>query len=300
MMSTLNPHDDRDALSALFDGELQGDAARFALKRLAHDPQWRESFSRWQLAGDAMRGRATAAAPLDFADGVAARLARESAATVVPIAMGERVAAGEHATVVASGSSAGALSRRRWLGGAALAASVAMAALFVGRPFSGGDVAPASTPIVADAPATTPVAAAPAAAEPAAAAPVLAASAVAVAVAEAPRRAAERRSRGQSQRAALRAQQRTTQVVAAAASSAAPPVVVATSAAPASADPFRPLPADTITARPWPRAALPNYPATGALTASSGASLASAPSFYPFEPRLDPSAAPSSDAGPQP
>ena len=80
MMSTLNPHDDRDALSALFDGELQGDAARFALKRLAHDPQWRESFSRWQLAGDAMRGHAIAAAPLDFADGVAARLARESAA----------------------------------------------------------------------------------------------------------------------------------------------------------------------------------------------------------------------------
>lgn len=294
MMSTLNPHDDRDALSALFDGELQGDAARFALKRLAHDPQWRESFSRWQLAGDAMRGRATAAAPLDFADGVAARLARESAATVVPIAMGER------ATVVASGSSVGASSRRRWLGGAALAASVAMAALFVGRPFSGGDAAPASTSIVADVPATTPTPAAPAAAEPAAAAPVLAASAVAVAVAEAPRRAAERRSRGQSQRAALRAQQRTTQVVAAAASNAAPPVVVATSAAPASGDPFRPLPADTITTRPWPRAALPNYPATGALTASSGGSQTAAPSFYPFEPRLDPSAAPSSDAGPQP
>ncbi|MDQ3270392.1 MAG: sigma-E factor negative regulatory protein, partial [Pseudomonadota bacterium] len=61
---------DRESLSALFDGELQGDAARFAYKRLARDVRWRQSCGNWQLAGDVLRGRATAPAPRGFAEGV--------------------------------------------------------------------------------------------------------------------------------------------------------------------------------------------------------------------------------------
>ena len=42
-MSTTQHHDaDRETLSALFDGELDDAATRFAVKRLDHDRQWRE------------------------------------------------------------------------------------------------------------------------------------------------------------------------------------------------------------------------------------------------------------------
>lgn len=291
MMSTLNPHDDRDALSALFDGELQGDAARFALKRLAHDPQWRESFSRWQLVGDALRGQATAAAPPDFAAGVAARLAREPGGAVVAGNFAGRAAASTRVDGTAASP------RRRWLGGAALAASVAMAALFVTLPFPAGDSIEAAAPAMASAPAAPQ--AAPDSAPPRSE-PLVAAGVAAVAVVDAPRRVAERRSRGQSQRAALRAQQPVA-AARAAASAPAEPALAAASAAPTPADPFRPQAGDGIATRPWPRAALPNYPATGALTASSGTSLA-APSFYPFEPRLHAAEAPPAEGstGPQP
>lgn len=295
MMSTLNPHDDRDALSALFDGELHGDAARFALKRLAHDGQWRETCSRWQLAGDALRGQANAAAPSGFADGVSARLARESApAPVVSIAEAAAAARRPVPAVVAA-------PRRRWIGGAALAASVAMAALFVTRPFSSGEPAALPPPVVAAGTAPAPVAT-PATAE---AAPVVPAASLAVAgavaVSDAPRRIAERRSRGQSQRAALRVQQRATgpAVVSAA---AAEPVPVASGTPATPVDPFRPQSSDAIVTRPWPRAALPNFPAAGTLTASAGSSVAS-PSFYPFEPRLQaegPQPGGADAAGPQP
>ena len=52
-----HPTSDREALSALFDGELVGDVARFALKRLDHDQDWRETCERWQRVGDALRGQ---------------------------------------------------------------------------------------------------------------------------------------------------------------------------------------------------------------------------------------------------
>ena len=54
---------DRESLSALFDGELHGDASRFALKRLGQDAEWRQACGNWQLAGDVLRGRGMAAAP---------------------------------------------------------------------------------------------------------------------------------------------------------------------------------------------------------------------------------------------
>ena len=113
-----HPHHDngRESLSALFDGELRDDAARFALKRLEHDHEWREACGRWQLAGDVLRGRADAMAPAGFADRVAGALQAS------PVG------------AVAGGRSAQAGYRRRWIGGAALAASVALAALLVPRP----------------------------------------------------------------------------------------------------------------------------------------------------------------------
>ena len=47
MNTTTHPASDLEALSALFDGELGGDAARFALKRLDHDREWRQACERW-------------------------------------------------------------------------------------------------------------------------------------------------------------------------------------------------------------------------------------------------------------
>ena len=122
----LHPRDDRETLSALFDGELAADAMRFALKRLDHDAVWRNTCGRWQLIGDALRGEATIAAPSDFASGVTRMLAAELQAARMALPVSETQAA-----LPAQG-----ISRRRWIGGAALAASVAMAAVLAIRPFS--------------------------------------------------------------------------------------------------------------------------------------------------------------------
>ena len=107
------PNDDRETLSALFDGELRGDAARFALKRLDHDRAWSESVSRWQLAGDVLRGRGDAAAPAGFAARVGSALAAEARLDAMPAA--------------AAGAGASRRTLGGWMPGAALAASVAVA-----------------------------------------------------------------------------------------------------------------------------------------------------------------------------
>ena len=52
-----HPTSDREALSALFDGELVGDVARFALKRLDHDQDWRGTCDRWRVIGESLRGQ---------------------------------------------------------------------------------------------------------------------------------------------------------------------------------------------------------------------------------------------------
>src|SRR4249919_1858243 len=104
----LHPREDREALSALFDGELPGDAIRFALRRLDHDAGWREACGRWQLIGDALRGEATSMAPPDFASGVMRLLAAEAAGGVT---------SPTSAHVVDAASPAA--SRRRWIGGGA-------------------------------------------------------------------------------------------------------------------------------------------------------------------------------------
>lgn len=257
-----------ESLSALFDGELKGDAARFAMKRLGHDKQWRQTCGNWQLLGDALRGQASSVAPGGFAARVAGAVSAEPTRVAVSAAVPS--------------------ARRRWIGGAALAASVAMVAMFVARPFSQdsstnpGSVAPAPTELTTvPTPITTPAAVVPA--SPDTASPIDAAAiAVAVAVAEVPRRAGDRRSRGQSQRAALRAPKRQTAAPAIASGATA---IAVSEPLHSPANPFRPQHAE-VASRPWPRAVLPGSPATGAFTASFGPGTASSPSFYPFEPRL--------------
>ncbi|MGJ7903499.1 sigma-E factor negative regulatory protein, partial [Lysobacter sp. 1R34A] len=138
MTSTTLHGDDRENLSALFDGELDGDAARFALKRLGHDVQWRDTCGRWQLCGDVLRGKVSGAAGHDFAGRVAAAIAAEAAM----LRSQEASLVGKAGTIVPRRAGG---SRRGWIGGA-LAASVAVAALFVARPFSNDSTGVAADP----------------------------------------------------------------------------------------------------------------------------------------------------------
>lgn len=283
---TANTYDnERETLSALFDGELNGDAARFALKRLGHDQQWRDAFGRWQLCGDVLRGQATAVANGDFAQRVASAIAHEpTAAQSMPKA------------TLFSG-------RRGWIGGA-LAASVAVAALFVARPLSNGSapVAPdAAQAQVAEASSALTNAGpeAPVTKTPLVPDPAVDLGTAAVAAAEVPRRAIERRSvRSQNQRAALRASARREPAAVAVAAAVAPApattalagdvlTTTANAAASANPNPFQPQPSEAA-ARPWPRAVLPQYSTEGGINASYGAA---SPSFYPFEPSMPQEAA---------
>lgn len=100
-------------LSALLDGELPADEARFLMRRLQHDSELNAQWERWQLLGDAMRGKALAPAPEGFADRVARAVAQEG-----------------NAHAATSRTRAGVL---RW-GGGALAAACAALAVFVAMP----------------------------------------------------------------------------------------------------------------------------------------------------------------------
>ncbi|MDN8657585.1 RseA family anti-sigma factor, partial [Stenotrophomonas indicatrix] len=104
----------RQQLSALVDGELGADEARFLVRRMEHDPELAGCQERWQLLGDVMRGQASLLAPAGFSAAVAAAIAAEPAPLAEPKRQARR-----------SGW-------RAW-GGGALAASVAAVALFVGR-----------------------------------------------------------------------------------------------------------------------------------------------------------------------
>lgn len=249
----------RQQLSALFDGELGIDEARFLQKRLEHDRALAGSWSRWQLAGDALRGQAAAAAPAGFAERVAAAVAAEPGL-----------------------AAAGARPKRHfWLPGAALAASVAALAMFMTR--QAPEVSAPATPQMEIASTTQPLAPAPLPATPAPEQPLAPAgaaqvAATAVAVAEVPRRAAERRSRAQQQRAA------TTRV----ARNEPAPRLVANAGAPsapvdASGNPFAPADAaGAIATRPWPRALLPE--AGNAFSVGYGRLQPTPSAFQQYEP----------------
>jgi negative regulator of sigma E activity len=254
-------------LSALFDGELALDEARFLERRLQHDDELAGCVSSWQLAGDILRGQPTAAAPAGFAAQVAAALAAE-ARQAAPATVARR-------------------SRSRWGSGAALAASVAAIALFMAR--QSPEALPVDTAAQIEIASTAPARPAPRPQSPApdAAAQLAAAT---VAVAEVPRRVAARRaasSRGQAQRAA------TTRVSRALDDAAAQPQLAVASAAPGAIDasainPFMPdATASTSGQRPWPRALLPN--AGAAFNVGYGnlqpTAMPADPAAHPFRPR---------------
>ncbi len=69
----------REQLSALLDGELDGDAARFLQRRLQHDDALVGQLVRWQLAGDILRTNARSGGEDDFANRVRAAIQREQA-----------------------------------------------------------------------------------------------------------------------------------------------------------------------------------------------------------------------------
>ncbi len=264
-------------LSALMDGDLPPDQARFLLRRMEHDTELTGCWERWQLCGDALRGQAQAPAPAGFADRIALAIAAEPA-----------------------GSAANATSLRtrsnlaKW-GGGALAASVAAIALFMVRQQVPDEAPSQATPAVANqSPAAASSTASP---EPAlqTAATVTAAS---VAVASVPRRQNDaRRSATRNQQTARNAAavRNAQQDRAVASSAAVPPAINTLTRAPVgtginNGDPRDPFSSvvqiSAPTARPWPRAVLPQYSSgSGAFNADYSTDRA-AQTFYPFEPRL--------------
>lgn len=250
----------RQQLSALIDGELSADEARFMLRRLEHDDALAGCHERWQLLGDVLRGQACAPAPADFASRVQTAVAAEPAPQAAP-AQETRERRGW----------------RRWGGSAALAASVAAIALFMTREQL-PDQAPAdpATPVFASQAELPP----PAAAVPPSpsGAAVVADAALAVAAVPAAATAARRPSATRTQQAARSVAARSVQPQRAVASQTplAPTV-------PASAT--RELPFGNVSglqAKPWPRSTLGSE---GALNASFSSPQPRA-AFYPFEPRL--------------
>jgi len=118
-----------EQLSALMDGELPPEQVRFLLRRLDADASLPTRWSRYHAARAALRRQGGAQLRADFADVVMQRLANE---TVVAVPRGGRVL--------------------RWLGGGAIAASVAVVALVMtARP---GSHEPTGGILVASVPAT--------------------------------------------------------------------------------------------------------------------------------------------------
>jgi len=250
----------RQQLSALIDGELPADEARFLLRRLQHDDELGGCQERWQLCADVLRGRATAPAPADFAARVRGAVAAEPAPQAPP-APGRRRAWG-------------------W-GSGAIAASVAVLALFVTRERL-PEQAPAAAPMPVIA-TTAQVPRAPLPADPDGDNAIGSAAAAApAAVLAASRRDAASRSVASATRvrqaARASAARRDIPPQVQVASVAAPQRETAVAAAPA-ANPF--AHPDTLQARPWPRSALAG--SDSALNASFG-NVQPQTTFYPFEP----------------
>ena len=255
----------RQQLSALVDGELAPDQALFLLRRLQHDVDLSERFERWQLCGDVLRGQVRRTAAPELAGRIAAAIAAAPAAEA-------------RATPVRSqaGSTRGP-AWTRWAGGAALAASVAAVAMFVGRPaVTDPAFAPAPALAVQALPATEAVLAQ-AAPQPLDLAPV---------------QQPQLQPRAVTPRSQSRAPAASTVAMATPRGRVRDQAALAEAVAQADGqlpatgvaldDPFAsPAP---LQARPWPRAALA-APSGRSYTAGF-ADPAATSSFYPFEPRL--------------
>ncbi|MGE8234324.1 MAG: sigma-E factor negative regulatory protein [Stenotrophomonas sp.] len=259
----------RQQLSALVDGELAADEARFMLRRLEHDSELSACQERWQVLGDVMRGQACAPAPLDFTARVRQAVDADARQN------GPIVAAPAQQRAARTGW-------RRWGGGAALAASVAAVALFMAREQLPETNAP--TPVIA-----TTAEVAPAPAQPSAptaadagnvAGLVAAAPAVAAAVTRRQDAAARRGSATRTQQAARAGTARLAEPQRAIASA---PVLPATPAL--RQDPFA-TGNGVLHARPWPRSTVAPSLSQGALNASFPAQEQGGATFYPFEPRM--------------
>jgi len=246
----------RQQLSALVDGELPADEARFLLRRLQHDDELAGCHERWQLCGDVLRGMASAPAPLDFAARVRQAMVAETVAPATP-----------------------APRRQGWRwGGGAIAASVALVALFMTRERMPVDV-PAPMPVIATTaqlPARAPAAPQGDGDAGAAVAAAVPAAALASARRQDTRAVASATRNQQAARSAGGRRQVPQQVQVASATAAAPQAPRET---PAVADPF--AHPGTLQARPWPRSALAG--SGSALNASLEEGVPA--TFYPFEPR---------------
>lgn len=266
----------RQQLSAMLDGALPPDEARFLLRRLQHDHDLAGCWERWQLCGDLMRGSMPALLPRDFSRRVLGAIGDEGQARAASADTGSRVG-----------------HRWGWAGGAALAASVAVAALFIVQR-NPAVVEPAasapSVPLAAAAPApVTTVTPRPASPEPSLPTPAPDAAAgvaaAALAAAELPRRAAARRTREPLRRAPARQAPEPPVVVEVAAAEPVggqPEPPISDAVASTSHDPF--AASALAPSRPWPRDVLPGL-ASGALTVDYGPAGASS-GYDHFEPQL--------------
>lgn len=270
----------RQQLSALVDGELAADEARFMLRRLGHDAELAGCHERWQLLGDVLRGQACAPAPAGFGERVRLAVAADVGQDTAPVPSQRR-----------------RQGWKRWGGGAALAASVAMVAMFMTREQLPEEVPPlviASSAEVPAAPAPVP-SPSPSPSQTLVADAGLAAAAVpAAAVAAASRRqeASRRGSATRTQQAARSVAARQAESLPAVA--VAQPVTPAMPLLPATRnDPFGDV-AQSLPARPWPRSSV--APSLSQDTFNASLSGQESPTtFYPFEPRLpvqDPSPSP--------
>ena len=245
----------RQQLSALVDGELPTDEARFLLRRLQHDDELAACQERWQLLGDVLRGNACAPAPADFGQRVQQAIAADA--------------------VLAPASQAARQPRSgwlRWSGGAALAASVAALALFTTRQQVPAELPAAAPAVIATTaqlslPAGEAEAEAPALAVRPAAAPML----------------ADVSPRPPARRAEAAPAPATQLATPARAAEAMPALAAQAPAAATAADPF--AGAGVLQARPWPRSALAPALSHSTLSASLQQGDA-ATTFYPFEPQM--------------
>lgn len=243
----------REQLSALMDGALPADQTRFLLRRLQHDASLADSWARWRLSGEVMRGLAPAQRlPADFAS---------------------RVSMALHA----DGSAPRSIEMRpvrkpawlRWGGGVAVAASLAVVALMARQPASQSPAAmPASQVASAEAAPAIPVprpAPVPQAPSALADAPqMLAAAGAAVA----------RPARNRSAEASRVARSASNAASGAVAQQAPAGELASVDAVPA------PVTSDIVT-RPWPRSVLSQY-SDNALTVGFGDRLRTGPVYSPF------------------
>lgn len=105
----------RESVSALIDGELGATESAFLLKRMGHDEQVHAQWQRYQCIGEALRGQASAFDADAFSAKLLAQIEEQSLQYKAPTA-NKRV---EKRTLL------------RWLGGAAIAATVSWTALLM-------------------------------------------------------------------------------------------------------------------------------------------------------------------------